>query len=64
MRKAPLLYAGISMPASYREPCVVVCRVCKGYAVQADDLYAAQKIAWSHDVDHWRRRLPSTEKKP
>lgn len=64
MRPAPLLYAGIAMPASYREPCFVVCRVCKDYAVETSDLYAAQKVAWSHDVDHWRRRItPPVAKK-
>jgi hypothetical protein len=60
MRPAPLLYAGIAMPATHTEPCVVVCRVCTDYAVEASDLYAAQRIAWSHDVDHWRRRIPPT----
>ena len=56
-RKAPLLYAGIVIPTTHTEPCVVTCRVCKGYQAPAADLYAAQKIAWSHDVDHWRRRI-------
>jgi len=59
MRPAPLLYAGIEIPTIWSAPCVVVCRVCRDYAAPATDLYHAQRIAWSHDVDHWRRRLPS-----
>ncbi len=57
MRKSPLLYAGIDILTVYTEPCDVVCRECKDYKVQVPDLLAAQRLAWSHDVDHWRRRL-------
>ena len=48
------------MPGRWDQPCTVVCRACKDYEVEAPDLHAAQTVAWSHDVDHWRRRIPPT----
>jgi len=65
MRRAPLLYARIDIPTLSSEPCDVYCRECKDYRVVVPNLQAARRTAWSHDVDHWRRRIPpSTPRKP
>jgi hypothetical protein len=60
---SPRLFARIEVPTFATEPCDVVCRVCKDYRVRVPDLWAAQRWAWSHDVDHWRRRFPTPDPK-
>lgn len=51
---SPLLYALIEILTRSTEPCLVTCRVCRKFAQTVEDLPAAQRLAWSHDAEHWR----------